>query len=86
MIKTFDHATIYNGEYYAANTPIEVCEESPEASNNEIPEKQEAQEETEIETEAEVEAGAETEAEVEEKAVSNGRTRAGRKPKSKPVD
>ena len=34
MIKTFDHATIYNGEYYAANTPIEVCEESPEASNN----------------------------------------------------
>ena len=68
MIKTFDHAIIYNGEYYAANTPIEICEEEPETSENEIPEEQKAQAET---------------TEAEEKAVKNGRKRAGRKPKSK---
>lgn len=44
----FDHAVIYNGKYYATNTPIEetVCNaaEGAESANTELPDKEVAPE------------------------------------------
>ncbi|MGN1456954.1 MAG: hypothetical protein ACI4XP_03245 [Acutalibacteraceae bacterium] len=34
MVKTFDHAVIYNGVLYSANTPIEFAE--PKKEENEV--------------------------------------------------
>jgi hypothetical protein len=39
MTKTYDHAVIYGGKFYPANTPIEVKEEKPVVANNETTEK-----------------------------------------------
>jgi hypothetical protein len=33
MVKTYDHAVIYNGVFYPANTPIDVEEEKAETAD-----------------------------------------------------
>lgn len=39
MTKVYDHAVIYNGVLYPANTPIEVKEEKPKAETAKKPTK-----------------------------------------------
>lgn len=38
MAKIYDHAVIYNGIFYPANTPIEVKDEKPVVANTETTE------------------------------------------------
>lgn len=40
MIKTFDHAVIYGGVLYPANTPIEIAEPKKKADKKKEPEKE----------------------------------------------
>lgn len=40
MIKTFDHAVIYGGVLYPANTPIEIAEPKKEADKEKEPDKE----------------------------------------------
>ena len=71
MTTKFDHAVIYNGKFYPANTPIEVDEEKPVDQATPETAGVEQTEAPKPKT---------------EKAVKNGRKSTGRKPKSKPAD
>ena len=84
MTLKFDHAVIYGGNYYPANSPIEVAEEKPvDQAAPDIAESERAEKESpdtnEVAEEKPVDQAA---PKTEKKAAKDGNKRAGRKPKS----